>query len=234
MAKGDVIPIRTVTANCYLVRGEVPYAVDTNVTKGWEEILKALSENGLAPRDLKYILVTHHHYDHTGNLAELKRLSGAKVAAGSLDAPVVSGLREPPGPGNISFGGKLMGMLPASWLRAYQRFEPCEVDLELHEGDILEELGLEVLEVPGHTAGGVAFHHGEGGWAFIGDTISNLMGRPGLPVLSFSYDKEAILGSIRRLGELDLDYAYPGHGAVLGPNAGAKIRALAEKLSRKW
>lgn len=234
MGKGEVIPIRTMVANCYLVKGEIPYLVDTNVPKGREEVIKALSAQGLEPRDLAYILVTHHHYDHTGNLAELKRLSGARVAAGRGDAAVVSGRREPPGPGDISLSGKLMGMLPASWLQGYQRFEPCAPDLELRDGDVLEELGLEVLELPGHTEGGVGFHNREGGWAFVGDMVSNLMGRPGPPFLSFSHDREAILASMRRLAELGLDYAYPGHGAVLGPNAGVKIRELAEKLARKW
>lgn len=233
MAVKNVIPVGTTMANCYLVLGDIPYLVDTNVPKARPQIMQKLSEHGLEPEELQYIFITHHHYDHTGNLAELKRLSGAKVAAGESDAAVISGKQPPPGPGKISLSGKLMGMLPASWLDKYQKFETCEVDRELADGDVIEELGLEVLVLPGHTAGGIALYNREGGWAFVGDMVANIM-RPGPPFLSFSESKEDILDSIRRLAELDLDYAFPGHGKILGPGAGAKIRELSEKLSRKW
>ena len=234
MAAENVIPIRTLTANCYLVLGDVPYLVDTNVPKARKKIMRALSERGLKPADLQFILVTHHHYDHTGNVAELKRLSGARVAAGRMDAPVIDGSREQPGPGDISPAGRFMRRLPPSWYRRYQRFDPAGVDMPLRDGDVLAELGLEVLELPGHTEGGVAFYHRDGRWAFVGDMVGNILGRPGPPFLSFSYDKEAILRSMGRLAELDLDYAFPGHGAALGPGAAGKIGDLRARLSRKW
>ena len=91
MAVKNVIPIGTVMASCYLVLGDNPYLVDTNVPKVKGKILQPLAEHGLEPEDLRYILITHHHSDHTGNLAELKRLSGAKVAAGRMDAGVICG-----------------------------------------------------------------------------------------------------------------------------------------------
>jgi glyoxylase-like metal-dependent hydrolase (beta-lactamase superfamily II) len=106
--------------------------------------------------------------------------------------------------------------------------------MELRDSDRLEELGLEVLALPGHTAGGVAFYNRDGGWAFVGDMVANIMGRPGPPFLTFSQDRKEILDSIQRLAELDLDYAFPGHGKILGPGAGAMIRELAGKLQRKW
>ncbi len=234
MGSGEIITIKTATANCYLVTGEVPYLVDTNVPKARRKVMAALSAHGLSAGDLRYILITHYHYDHTGCSAELKDLSGARVAAGEKDAPVISGERPQGGPGDISVAGRLLRKLPAALLEKYQHFEPCEVDMALREGDVIEELGLEVLELPGHTEGGVAFYQRERKLAFIGDLVSNFFHRPGPPFLSFSYDKGAILDSMRRLGELDLDYAFPGHGAVIGPGASEKIRALAAKLASRW
>jgi glyoxylase-like metal-dependent hydrolase (beta-lactamase superfamily II) len=61
-----------------------------------------------------------------------------------------------------------------------------------------------------------------------------MMGRVGPPFLSYSHDKDEIQRSIERLTELDLEYAFPGHGKVLGPGAGEKIKELREKLSKKW
>ena len=162
MIAKNVIPVGTAAANCYLVLGDIPYMVDTNVPKARSKIMRGLAQHDVEPEDLQYIFITHHHYDHTGNVAELKKLSGAKVAAGEMDAPVISGKQPPPGPGKLSFGGKLMGMLPASWLEKYQKFETCDVDVELADGDIIQELGLEVLALPGHTTGGVALYNREG------------------------------------------------------------------------
>ena len=234
MPNDDIIKISSMAANCYLVLGDKPYLVATNVPKVRKKILKALSDNNLEPEDLQYILITHHHYDHTGSVAEMKRLSGAKLAAGKEDAPVIDGSRPQPGPSDLSLMGKLMGRLPDSWIQSYQRFEKVDVDLELEDGDVLEDLGLEVLGLPGHTHGGVGFYDREGKRAFVGDMVAFLMGRIGPPFLSYSRDKDEILRSIQRLAELDLEYAFPGHGKVIGPNARGKIEELAAKLTKKW
>jgi len=234
MPNDDIIPISSATANCYLVLGEKPYLVDTNVPKARKKIMQALSGKGLKPEDLAYILITHHHYDHTGSAAELKRLSGARLAAGKEDAPVIDGSRPQPGPSDLSLMGRLMGILPGSWVERYQRFDRVGVDMELRDGEVLEELGLEVLELPGHTSGGVAFYDRAGKRAFVGDMVAFIMGRAGPPFLSFSEDKGDILSSISRLAELDLEYAFPGHGRILGPGAGEKIKKLADRLSKEW
>ncbi|WP_395059880.1 hydroxyacylglutathione hydrolase [Polaromonas sp.] len=80
----------------------------------------ALRQNGL---QLASILVTHHHPDHTGGVAELHASTGA---------PVYGPARE-----NIP--------------------EPFR---RLKDGDTVQALGLdfEVMDVPGHTAGHIAFY----------------------------------------------------------------------------
>ena len=66
--------------NAYLITGgEVPILVDTGVRdvnlfppvmKGWstpqQDIIKLLRDEGLAPDDIRYILMTHLDIDHTG------------------------------------------------------------------------------------------------------------------------------------------------------------------------
>lgn len=85
-----------------------------------EPVLRALEQSAL---QLESILVTHHHADHTGGVAALRKATGAKVY-GPATEPI-------PAP-----------------------FEP------LHEGDSVHTLGLDfqVLDVPGHTAGHIAFY----------------------------------------------------------------------------
>jgi glyoxylase-like metal-dependent hydrolase (beta-lactamase superfamily II) len=94
---------------------------------------------------------------------------------------------------------------------------------------MIEEFGLEVLALPGHTAGGVGFLDREGRRAFVGDMVSNLIS-PGMPVLSASDSVEQILSSQELLAGLGLNTVYPGHGSPIEPDAS---RQIAEMLRKK-
>lgn len=88
---------------------------------------------------LEAILVTHHHADHTGGVAELREATGARV-----------------------------------WGPARERIP--EPFTPLTEGDAIEVLGLrfEVFEVPGHTAGHIAYYCADidgQPLVFCGDTL---------------------------------------------------------------
>ncbi|MBK6612661.1 hydroxyacylglutathione hydrolase [Ottowia sp.] len=88
---------------------------------------------------LQSILVTHHHADHTGGVAELRGATGAQV-----------------------FG-------PARE-RIHEPFIP------LRGGDVARALGIgwRVIDVPGHTAGHIAYFAGDVAGApllFCGDTL---------------------------------------------------------------
>jgi hydroxyacylglutathione hydrolase len=89
---------------------------------------------------LAAILVTHHHADHTGGVAELHAATGAQVFG-----PATERIPEP--------------------------FTPRA------QGDHAEALGLrfEVIDIPGHTAGHIAFFLAAAGDAapllFCGDTL---------------------------------------------------------------
>lgn len=88
---------------------------------------------------LKAILVTHHHADHTGGVAELARTTGAAVFAPASEPGARAGM-------------------PATLLG---------------EGDSIDILGtrLDVIDVPGHTAGHIAYHAAALAALFCGDTL---------------------------------------------------------------
>ena len=117
----------------WLVRGDATdraVVVDPGDARA---VSAALAEQHLS---LEAILVTHHHADHVGGVAELRERTGARVYGPAREAL--------PGP-----------------------FTPVQC------GDTVELPGLglrfAVLDVPGHTAGHVAYHgHGA---VFCGDTL---------------------------------------------------------------
>ncbi len=93
---------------------------------------------GFHLEDTKILLNSQAHYDHTGGLAELKKLSGAQMVASEGDAPML----EAGGRGDPYFGDKYA-------------FQPVHVDRRLRNGDTVS-LGGTVMTAeitPGHTKG---------------------------------------------------------------------------------
>lgn len=219
----DVERVRLSAVNVYLIKGDRLALVDTGMKSSYRKLFRELWEAGIGPKDIDFILMTHHHMDHAGNLARLKALSGATVIAGEADAPVIEGERDTPLTSRINATGRLLSLLPDSLVRWYQSYERVGVDRKVSGGEVIEELGLEVVPLPGHTPGGVGYLDREGRRAFVGDLVSYFMGRPGMPALSASESLEEIFDSQERLAGLDLEVAYPGHGRVMKPGASKLI-----------
>jgi glyoxylase-like metal-dependent hydrolase (beta-lactamase superfamily II) len=83
----------------------------------------------------------------------------------------------------------------------------------LSDGQIITSAGLdlEVIAVPGHSSGGVAFYSGENGVIFTGDALfAGSIGRSDLP----GGNHQQLLDNIRnRLFTLPPEtVVYPGHG----------------------
>ncbi len=93
---------------------------------------------GFKPTDVKVLLNTHAHFDHAGGLAELKRDTGARLAASAPDRAALES-----------------GTYPGSEdVKAFD-FAPVKVDRVLKDGDTVS-LGGAVLTAhltPGHSAG---------------------------------------------------------------------------------
>lgn len=225
----EIIHVAGQIENCYLVKGEHYYLVDTMNPKARGRLNKLMTEKGVKLQDLTHILITHYHFDHTGSLADLKSLSGAEVVAGTGDVPYIQG-EKPPEPGSdLNRVGRLLRKLPESWVMGYQKCAAAQVDVSLTGGEILEELGLEAIALPGHTPGGMGFLDRANRRCFVGDMVSNYFGRVGPPTISASYSLEEIEASMRKLVELDLDYMYPGHGRIIGPGASGLVATYVKK-----
>ena len=225
----DVVPIITLGGNAYILKGKHIALVDTLHPRAFKKIVKGLSAEGLSLGDVEYVLITHNHFDHAGNVAEIKELSGATVIAGAEDAGVIEGTEMIPPIQKHNRLGKAMSTMPDSWVKSYQKFDKTTIDRKVEGGDVIEELGLEVLGLPGHTLGGVGFWDKERRRAFIGDMVSNYFSRAGMPALVASDSLDDIYRSQELLAGLDLQTAYPGHGKIIEPDASKIIGLFVEK-----
>ena len=146
-------------------------------------------------KNVKYILLTHGHYDHILGVYDLKQLTGAEVLIHKADADCLSDDRR--------------SLAYFSVAPDYQK--PLKADRLLDEGDkiMLGETEVKVLHTPGHTSGSVCFVLEDDGVMFTGDTLFCLTcGRTDLP----TGDDFQMFNSLKRLKELNGDYTvYTGH-----------------------
>ena len=93
---------------------------------------------GFKVTDIKYLLNTHAHIDHTGGLAEMKQASGAQLVAGEADKPLLEG-----------------GYYPGAREETALNFPPVKVDRTVREGDTVTvgDVKLTARETPGHSPG---------------------------------------------------------------------------------
>ncbi len=90
-------PIRWARANLgfvsayVLARGNTAAIVDTGVSGSADAIGETLAELGLNYDDVDHVILTHHHGDHAGSIAEVvERAAGAAVYAGEADLNQIS------------------------------------------------------------------------------------------------------------------------------------------------
>jgi glyoxylase-like metal-dependent hydrolase (beta-lactamase superfamily II) len=198
----------------YLVEGAGGIAlVDTSTAGAAPGILRAIDETGHRVEDLRAIVATHYHYDHTGNADALRDRSGAELCVHAADVPYVEGttpwMAAPPPWGFMDrFGGEPYGL---------------HVDRTLSDGDVLPFAGgLRVVHAPGHTPGHIALYAKEQRALFTGDALMNVLGLH-LPMAMSTHDMAAARRSVFALAELDFDVALPGHGAPIIGHASEKI-----------
>ena len=184
--KVKVLHVGPLFTNCYVLEEEKNHlAAVVDPGGNVDKICDVLKESGA---ELKYILLTHGHYDHTTGVPELhEAYPDAKIYIHQADA-----------------NGAGSNLFPLA----------SQVDelLLYDEGDTLTmgSLTIEVLHTPGHSKGSVVLKVAD--VLFCGDTLfANSMGRTDLPGGSY----QEIMASLKRLGQLEGDYhVCPGHDRI--------------------
>lgn len=178
--------------NVYLlVEEENREAAVIDPAMGSSEVLKKLGE---LKAQLKYIVNTHGHFDHTADNSPLQKSTGAKIAIHTDDA---YRLEQDP-----SEALRYMPVIPPK----------SKADVLLEEGAEIKlgEDALKVLHTPGHTEGSSCFYLESENSLFTGDTLfTGTCGRTDFQ----GGDPYKMVESLYRLSTLPRNLkVYPGHG----------------------
>jgi glyoxylase-like metal-dependent hydrolase (beta-lactamase superfamily II) len=219
-------------SNVYLlVAPEGLVLVDSGPLGQAARITEQVALGGFAASSLRAIVLTHSHFDHTGSVAELVRLSGARVMAHRSEIAFLEQTEHMPLRGVVSRA--------LAWLeeRALPGTPPCHVDVALEDGAVVEGTGgYVVVHVPGHTPGSMCLYHPDKRILICGDALFNrnpMTGQRGLrlPLALVSSDAAQARESVRRLAELPVDVLLCGHGDPILQDAGQRIRELLSRGS---
>lgn len=176
-------------SNVYCVDNEL--LVDAGTGSFVEETFEQMDRFDVDKNNIKKIVLTHEHFDHTGAAKEFKEKLGAKILAHEEaeinDETSIS----------QAFDGD---------------FEPPQVDERLEEGDLVEttNYSFKVLHTPGHSPGSIVLWDEDQEVLISGDLLfTDGFGRTDIP----GGDEETIKDSLRRVKEFDgISVLLPGHG----------------------
>jgi glyoxylase-like metal-dependent hydrolase (beta-lactamase superfamily II) len=193
--------------------------------------------------DIRALLLTHVHPDHTG-VAAAARQAGADVWVHERDAAALAGglrvanreakpersllpyiVRRPSTLRTIADIARLGGF------KVPRVTDPRTLDGDRLLADVPGR--PRVITLPGHTPGSVGYLFADRGILFTGDalvTYDGLTGHDGPSVVSlgFTHDGAAALASLTALDAIDAGLLLPGHG---DPFAGTPADAAAQARS---
>ena len=204
-------------SNAYLVEIDQQglVLIDTGTPGKDQKVLDYVTSIGRKTSDVSYIILTHPDADHSGSAARLKRLTGAKLAIGALDAPRLSGekkLKEASG-----LGGVMVGLFGA-----FMKVERVKPDMELKDGETVGPLAI--IDTPGHTDGSISIYKPNEA-IFVGDLLrTDGAGKLKLSSPNMSRDMAAVKRSVEKISKLEFSILLPGHGKPINEDASKKLK----------
>ena len=175
--------------NCFILFDENKDSFIVDPGASSENIIEAIEKNDL---NIKYILLTHGHFDHVGAVAALKKRFKAPIYLHKNDRNF---LENPKEVRESAFGLQI---------------EAANVDVFVNDGDEIpfSDDKIKVIASPGHTIGSVCYLFKN--YLFAGDTLFNgSIGRTDFP----ESDNSLMMESLKKLKELNDDiYVLSGHG----------------------
>lgn len=182
--------------------------IDGGFIGGLSRIKKALAQHNRDLSEVRSLILTHGHLDHTLNASRLQKQTGCRVFAPRLDRDHVEGRHQYRGWNRV-----------CDWLekagRVVLRHQLPVVDQWFDPGDLIH--GLEVVGLPGHTNGHCGLLLPEQKLLIAGDLFTNHFGGPSMPPRFLNDDQDEARRSIRKAAQLDLNGILLNHARKMTP-----------------
>jgi hydroxyacylglutathione hydrolase len=179
-------------ANTYVIKGKQTVLIDPGRGNYLGLLLKEMEEDGIAPKEVDVIAITHLHPDHCDATAALKDVSGAEVAVHSSQWEYLDMVLE-----EVS---RFLGT------------EAKKFAVDIVFDNSLGHTEWRIQHTPGHSPESICFYAAAKKILISGDLVFDKgIGRTDLPFGS----NEDLINSINTISALDTELLLPGHGAIL-------------------
>lgn len=186
--------VTSIMTNCYLITDKD--TGESAVVDPGGESRELISDIDKLKKGLKYVILTHGHYDHIGYARQLSEKYGAKIVCGEKTDEFLSDNR----------------LNHSAYHPDFPEITPFKGDILLRDGDtfMLGDTEFKYLSTPGHTKDSGCYIFEDN--LLSGDTLfCESYGRTDLPTGNVGQ----MVSSIRRLKNLSGNYnVLPGHGMI--------------------
>ena len=173
---------------------------------------------------VRYIVITHHHFDHASGAHQLREATGARIVMHEVEAPLLERAANEELPSDIEVPeeAKEYRERVRQWRKDSAEGTPDEL---VSDGDTLRVGGLtlRMVHTPGHTAGHLTPFLEEGKVLFAGDNVLG-MGTTVVPPPPHG-DMGDYVDSLRKMQSLGPEMLCCGHGPAVKA-ANAKLQEL--------
>ncbi|MEZ5344955.1 MAG: MBL fold metallo-hydrolase [Pyrinomonadaceae bacterium] len=193
-------------SHVYLVKGpEGLIMIDAGGGTDCDRIFENIRSDGFDPADIKALLLTHIHFDHSCGAAEIRERTGCRVYLSPRSKDMLER-------GTAEEAGLDRAIKQGVYPEGFQ-FRNCTVDQTVDDGDVIEAAGLtfKAIGVEGHSPDSVCYLFESAGVRnlFAGDVlfyggIIGLINAPGSTLEGYRKD-------LLKLKGLNIDGLYPGH-----------------------
>lgn len=185
--------------------------IDAGMNSTGQDVRDLLAAMGRSEKDLKAILLTHWHNDHTAGAQVSQQRSGCGVYYHRAEQPWLTRQTAPKGLRNWlakqipewGLGILLIGLIGEAVPRAVAASEYIQ-----HEQLIA---GFEVIETPGHTPGHLSFYYPPERALFAGDALAVINGKLRFMARPVTPDLETARHSMKRCLSREIEILCPGH-----------------------
>ena len=166
---------------------------------------------GLAVR---YIVITHHHFDHASGARKLREATGARIVMHRDEAPLLAraATEEVPSDVEVPPEHREFAERVREWRQESAKGAPDDL---VSDGDTLPVGGLtlRMVHTPDHTAGHLSPFLEQGRVLFAGDNVLGV-GTTVVPPPPHG-DMAQYVASLRKMQSLEADVMCCGHGPVV-------------------
>lgn len=208
--------------------------IDSGPPGSIAQMESALGSIGFGIEDIRWIFITHYHFDHVGNLVELmKRNSKANCYMGKEDIPYFLWHKKPEEkPLDLdevrNYFPNVTDEIIAEMSSDDEDIEPPEIAFDIIPitGGVTEfpqAGGFKVISTPGHTPGHVSVYLEGCRTLVAGDLMMYWKNSFSGPIHTFSSDPSTAEESVREISKLGIETMVGYHGKPLFKTAGETI-----------